>query len=52
VFIYLIWNWAQIVLLIMAVSYVSSGLLIRIGGIIRRRFRRQPPAAQPEHQIG
>jgi CDP-diacylglycerol--serine O-phosphatidyltransferase len=42
VFIYLIWNWAQIVLLILAVSYVSSGLLIRIGGILRRRLRRPP----------
>jgi CDP-diacylglycerol--serine O-phosphatidyltransferase len=52
VFIYLIWNWAQIVLLIMAVSYVSSGLLIRIGGIIRRRWRRPPPSPKPEHQIG
>jgi CDP-diacylglycerol---serine O-phosphatidyltransferase len=50
-FIYLIWNWAQIVLLLMAVSYVSSGLMIRIGGILRRNFRRPPPAAQPEHQI-
>jgi CDP-diacylglycerol--serine O-phosphatidyltransferase len=41
-FIYLIWNWAQIVLLILAVAYVSSGIAIRIGGIIRRRFRRRP----------
>lgn len=40
-FIYLIWNWAQIVLLILAVTYVSSGIVIRIGGIIRRRFRRR-----------
>jgi CDP-diacylglycerol--serine O-phosphatidyltransferase len=52
VFIYLIWNWAQIVLLILAVSYVSSGLLIRIGGILRRRFKRPPAPAQAEHQIG
>jgi CDP-diacylglycerol--serine O-phosphatidyltransferase len=41
-FIYLIWNWAQIVLLILAVAYVSSGIAIRIGGIIRRHFRRRP----------
>ncbi len=51
-FIYLIWNWAQIVLLIMAVSYVSSGLIIRIGGLMRRKVRRPPPTPQPEHQIG
>jgi CDP-diacylglycerol--serine O-phosphatidyltransferase len=51
-FIYLIWNWAQIVLLIMAVGYVSSGILIRIGGILRRRLRRPPPAPQPEHLVG
>jgi CDP-diacylglycerol--serine O-phosphatidyltransferase len=57
--IYLIWNFSQPVLLAMAVSYVASGILIRIGGIIRRRLRHHaPPAAkpeppqEPEHQIG
>jgi CDP-diacylglycerol---serine O-phosphatidyltransferase len=52
VFIYLVWNWAQIVLLVLAVAYVSSGIFIRIGGIIRRRLRRTPPAPHAEHQIG
>jgi CDP-diacylglycerol--serine O-phosphatidyltransferase len=37
--IYLIWTWSQAVLLIMAVSYMLCGILIRIGGIVRRRFR-------------
>jgi CDP-diacylglycerol--serine O-phosphatidyltransferase len=50
-FIYLIWNWAQIVLLILAVGYVSSGIVIRIGGIIRRRLRRRPTSAQAEHPV-
>jgi CDP-diacylglycerol---serine O-phosphatidyltransferase len=48
----LIWNWAQPVLLLMASTYVLSGILIRIGGIVRRRFKPRPPAPQPEHQIG
>jgi CDP-diacylglycerol--serine O-phosphatidyltransferase len=50
-FIYLIWNWAQIVLLILAIGYVSSGIIIRIGGIIRRRLRRRPASAQTEHPV-
>jgi CDP-diacylglycerol--serine O-phosphatidyltransferase len=44
-FIYLIWNWAQIVLLILAVTYVGSGIFIRVGGIVRRRLRKTPPKA-------
>ena len=43
-FIYGIWNYAQLLLLAMATAYVASGILIRIGGILRRRFRRPPPA--------
>lgn len=35
----LIWNWAQPVLLAMALAYVLSGICIRIGGIIRRRLK-------------
>jgi CDP-diacylglycerol--serine O-phosphatidyltransferase len=48
----LIWLWSQPVLLILATSYVLSGILIRIGGVIRRRRRTRPPARLPEHQIG
>jgi CDP-diacylglycerol--serine O-phosphatidyltransferase len=47
----LIWFWSQPVLLLMASTYVLSGIVIRIGGIVRRRLRR-PPAELPEHQIG
>lgn len=52
--IYAIWNWPQPVLLAMAVFYVGSGIVIRIGGIVRRRLRHTPPQhpTAPEHQIG
>lgn len=49
--IYLIWNFSQPVLLAMASCYVASGIVIRIGGIVRRRLRPAPPR-EPEHQIG
>ena len=48
--IYLIWNFSQPVLLAMTVCYVASGIVIRIGGIVRRRLRPSPPS--PEHQVG
>lgn len=48
--IFLIWNYSQIVLLIMATAYVSSGILTRIGGLLRRV--KPNPRATPEHQIG
>jgi len=48
----IIWAWSQPVLLIMAVTYVLSGILIRIGGLIRRRKRSRPAPAIGEHQIG
>jgi CDP-diacylglycerol--serine O-phosphatidyltransferase len=51
-FIYGIWNYSQPVLLAMATTYVGSGIVIRIGGIVRRRLRHSPPPAHPEHQIG
>lgn len=45
--IYLIWNFSQPVLLTMASVFVASGIVTRIGGVLRRRFR---PAARPaEH---
>jgi CDP-diacylglycerol--serine O-phosphatidyltransferase len=49
--IYLIWNFSQPVLLGMSVCYVGSGILIRAGGILRRRIRPTPPR-EPEHQVG
>ena len=50
--IYGIWNYSQPVLLTMAASYVATGILIRAGGVIRRRWKHVPPPAHPEHQIG
>jgi len=48
--IYLTWNWPQPVLLALAAAYVASGIVIRIGGILRRHLRHSqppPPAAAP-----
>jgi CDP-diacylglycerol--serine O-phosphatidyltransferase len=49
--IYLIWNYSQPVLLACASCYVASGMVIRIGGIVRRYLRPARPE-QPEHQVG
>ncbi|HYP15473.1 MAG TPA: CDP-diacylglycerol--serine O-phosphatidyltransferase [Bryobacteraceae bacterium] len=43
-FIYLVWNWPQMVLLFIGVTYVGSGVLVRLGGIARRLMRK-PEAA-------
>ncbi len=51
-FIYGVWNFGQPVLLAMSATYVASGILIRLGGIVRRRLRHVPPPPSPEHQIG
>lgn len=49
VVIYLMWNFSQPALLALAVTYVSSGILVRMGGLIRRRVR--PAESQrAEHQ--
>ena len=48
--IYAIWKFSQPVLLGMGIAYVGSGIVIRAGGIIRRRFRHTPRT--PEHQVG
>jgi CDP-diacylglycerol--serine O-phosphatidyltransferase len=47
--IYGIWNWSEPVLLLIASIYVGSGIAIRLGGIVRRRFppRMKPPEVQP-----
>ncbi len=40
-------------LLAMALAYVLSGIIIRIGGIIRRRWRGHgTPTPRPEAQLG
>lgn len=38
-FIYGIWNYAKVLFVAMAASYVASGILIRAGGILRRHMR-------------
>lgn len=53
--IYLIWNWSQPVLLILASTYVASGIVIRAGGVIRRNMRKthsEKPRTAPETQVG
>ncbi len=50
--IYLIWNYSEIVLLLMAVAYVMSGIVTRLGGILRRKTHRPPPPQPMEHPIG
>jgi len=51
-FIYAIWNYAQPVLLLMASCYMASGIVIRLGGMIRRRLKPAPMRGTAEHQVG
>jgi CDP-diacylglycerol---serine O-phosphatidyltransferase len=51
-FIYAVWNYSQPVLLAIGIAYVGSGIVIRFGGIVRRRLRRAPRPPAPEHQVG
>ncbi|HTS65582.1 MAG TPA: CDP-diacylglycerol--serine O-phosphatidyltransferase [Candidatus Acidoferrales bacterium] len=44
-----IWYYPQPLLLGMAAAYVSSGIVIRIGGVVRRRLRHAAPPPAPEH---
>jgi CDP-diacylglycerol---serine O-phosphatidyltransferase len=44
IIIYLLWNFSKPVLLALAVTYVSSGIAVRIGGLVRRRLH---PTAAP-----
>lgn len=50
--IFLVWNWTQPVLLAAASAYVASGIITRIGGIVRRRMRHAAPPGEPERQVG
>jgi len=45
-----IYAFREPVLLALACAYVSSGVIIRIGGIVRRRLHHSPP--EPERQVG
>ncbi len=51
-FIYALWVYTREVLLAITVAYVSSGILIRIGGVIRRRVYHRHSNPAPEHQVG
>ncbi|MEZ5355913.1 MAG: CDP-diacylglycerol--serine O-phosphatidyltransferase [Bryobacteraceae bacterium] len=45
--IYLTWNYSQPVLLAMALTYTGSGIVIRLGGLLRRRDHSpEPPPVQ------
>jgi CDP-diacylglycerol--serine O-phosphatidyltransferase len=48
--IYGIWNYGQLLLLAMAGAYVASGIVIRIGGIVRRRVLKLPRHARPARE--
>ena len=48
--IYLVWSLSQPMLLGMSLCYVMSGIVLRAGGILRRRFHH--PHQEPEHQVG
>lgn len=49
---FLIWEWAQPVLLAAACAYVGSGIVIRFGGLIRRWRRARSAARLPERRVG
>jgi CDP-diacylglycerol--serine O-phosphatidyltransferase len=53
-FIFAILNWSGPVLLIMTGTYAASGVVVRIGGLIRRYLRPGPRAPRPaqEGQLG
>jgi CDP-diacylglycerol--serine O-phosphatidyltransferase len=47
--IYLTWNYSQVMFLAMGLTYVGSGILIRIGGLVRRKLRHRATARrEPE----
>jgi CDP-diacylglycerol---serine O-phosphatidyltransferase len=50
--IYLIWNYSQPVLLVLASIYVASGVVTRVAGAIRRRIRQARVSRAAEHAVG
>jgi CDP-diacylglycerol--serine O-phosphatidyltransferase len=42
--IYMLWNYSEPVLLVLAVTYCVSGVAVRVGGLLKRKFRPAPPA--------
>ncbi len=47
-----IWEWSQPFLLAAASTYALSGIVIRIGGFLRRYRKVRTGASYPEHQVG
>ena len=45
-FIFLLWNYSQIMLLIMGVLYVGSGAMVRLGGVLKRFRTRRAEVVQ------
>jgi CDP-diacylglycerol--serine O-phosphatidyltransferase len=52
ILIYFVWSFKQPMLLGLSVCYVASGILLRAGGVFRRRLRPPPRQPNPEHQVG
>jgi CDP-diacylglycerol--serine O-phosphatidyltransferase len=48
--IFAFWAATDVALMLLSCGYAASGIVVRIGGILRRRFRHAQP--QPEHQLG
>lgn len=52
VIIYVLWNYSRPALLILGASYVGSGIVVRIGGLLKRRMNGVPPAHPEGNPIG
>lgn len=50
--IFMIWNYSQPVLFAMCLTYTASGILVRIGGLLRRRPAEIPPPTAENTSIG
>lgn len=48
----LICMWPQPVLMTAAITYVCSGIALRLGGVFRRYRKARAAATLPEHQVG
>lgn len=48
--VYLVWIFSQYVLLVLATTYVGSGIAIRLGGIFRRLVLRRNRSVEPAQQ--
>jgi len=47
--IFLIRYYSQAVLLVLSIIYVGSGIVVRIGGLVKRRLRSTPPDQSGDH---